>query len=76
VTREPVALGAAVLVLVQAVTALVVAFGVDVTPEQAAAILAASTAVVGVLVALGVRRLVSPVATLDGASGGRHLADG
>lgn len=60
-TREPVALGAAIVVLVQAILAGVLAFGVDVTPEQTAAILGIVTAVIAVLVALGVRSLVTPV---------------
>ena len=51
--REP----ALVAGLVQAILALAVAFGMDLSPEQVAAVVATSSAVLGVVV----RRSVSPV---------------
>lgn len=60
-TTEPVAVGAAVVTLVQAVLVLVVAFGVDLTPEQTAAIMAVVTSLVTLAAAIVVRRKVSPL---------------
>ena len=53
--REP----ALILAAVQAIVALVVAFGLDLTPEQVGGILAASAALLGVLT----RSQVTPVGT-------------
>ena len=54
--REP----ALILAAVQAIVALVVAFGLDLTPEQVGGILAASAALLGVLT----RSQVTPVSTI------------
>lgn len=60
--REP----AAILGVVQTVLALVVAFGLKLTPEQVGAIMAASSAVV----ALVTRRTVSSPATVAALTDG------
>lgn len=58
---EPIALGAAFLVLVSAVMALLIAFGVDLTQEQQVAIYGVFAASIG-LIAAWQRSQVTPVA--------------
>ncbi len=64
---EPAVVAGALQVLVAAVIGLAVAFGAPVTDEQAAAIVAAVTALTAVVSAFAVRARVTPVAKLDAA---------
>lgn len=57
-SKEPVALGALVQVALNAVLALVVAFGVDFTTEQTAALFGVANALVAVVVAWKARSVV------------------
>lgn len=60
VTREPVMLAATIVSLVGAVIALLIAFGVDLTQEQTAAIVGLTNVVAPLVAALFVRAKVSP----------------
>jgi hypothetical protein len=61
VNREPLVTVASITAVVSAVLALVVAFGLDLTADQQAAILGAVAAVAPIAVALIVRPRVTPV---------------
>lgn len=63
--NEPVAILAAIYVLVESVVALVVAFGVELTDTQAVAILALTNAIGGLVLALVGRSQVTPVSKLS-----------
>lgn len=63
IKNEPAAFGGAVTALVQAIIGFVVAFNLDITPEQQNAILGLTTALVSmtVLVAAVIRQNVTPI---------------
>jgi uncharacterized membrane protein len=58
---EPAVLTGVILAVISAVLALVVAFGVDVSTDQAAAIMGTATAVLALIGAVIVRSRVTPV---------------
>lgn len=58
--KEPVMLAATIVSLVGAVIALLIAFGVDLTQEQTAAIVGLTNVVAPLVAALFVRAKVSP----------------
>lgn len=63
IKNEPAAFGGAVTALIQAVIGVLVAFNLNVTPEQQQAILGLTTAIVSmtVIVAAVIRQNVTPV---------------
>lgn len=61
VKREPVAIGASIVGVVNAVLVLLVAFGVELSPEQTAAVMGVANAVVVTATAIWTRARVSPV---------------
>lgn len=61
-TREPVALTGAIVALITAGVSLLTAFGLDVSPEQTAAIIGVVVGVSGLVGAFLARRKVTPVA--------------
>lgn len=68
-TREPVLSAAVLSSAIAAVIALVVAFGLDVTPDQTAAILGVVATVFPIVAGLLSRSSVTPVASPLDASG-------
>ena len=59
-TKEPVLAAATIVSLVGSVVALLIAFGVDLTPQQQAAIVGLTNVVAPLVAALFVRAKVSP----------------
>jgi uncharacterized membrane protein len=64
IKNEPVAVGTAVIALIQAVFGVLIAFNLPITPEQQTSIIALVSAVIGmtVLVATVIRSNATPVA--------------
>lgn len=63
IKNEPAAFGGAVTALIQAIIGVLVAFNLDITPEQQQAVLGLTTALVSmtVIVAAVIRQNVTPV---------------
>lgn len=63
IKNEPAAFGGAVTALIQAVIGVLVAFNLDITPEQQQAVLGLTTALVSmtVIIAAVIRQNVTPV---------------
>lgn len=74
--REPLVTAATITGLIAAVIALIVAFGIDVSQEQTAAILGLAAIVAPLVVAATTRGKVTPVSDPVAADGTRLVSNG